>query len=309
MATDLSFLDEPGAEFPLEDYAWSSTSSPTMSRAAATGEPVEDDLAFLTADVEAGIDLEGLIAEGEAPLPLGFDWRAHRMFDPSKDPLPESPAVMRVVVATPMGASGLGPGFKIVPDYSKFFLQSVSEQDMEKAHIVETFGSYWVHLFGRKPRVFSFSGTLLAGGGENWEAAWDMLYDRYLRATRCVEMGTQAQMTYGGKSVYGYVLGMTKNIDAVNEHGVPFSFSMLVTHVEWLAKDQIIQAQFGVEGLDGLVAQGDLQTLRGVAESVATRDQRASDATAEILNNTRHPADIIPENDQVAFLESVLSEG
>ena len=286
----------------------SATASPVSTSVVASGETVEDDLAFVNVGVEPEAGPDALAATDAATLPLGSSWRASRLFDPSKEPLPESPAVMRVVVVNQLGDSSLGAGYKVVPDYSKFFLQGISEQDMEKAHIVETFGSYWVRLFGRKPRVFSFSGMLLSAPGENWEAAWDMLYDRYLRGTRCVEMGTQAQMTYGGKSVYGYVLGYSKDINAVNENGVGFNFSMLVTHIEWLAKDQILRAQFGVDGIDGLVALGDLKSFSEVSAEVASRDIAAGEAAASILNG-EWPADAtVPEDYQTGYLASALSD-
>jgi hypothetical protein len=119
-----------------------------------------------------------------------------------------------------------------------------------------------------------------------------MIYDRYLRATKCVEMGTQAQMTYGRRSVYGYILGTSKNKDSVGDMSVSFSFSMLVTHVEWIDAGEILQAQFGVSDIDGLVAEGDLLSLEGVAVAVAARDSAAGDATADILNGTGGAAEV-----------------
>ncbi len=292
----------------VNELGWQSTASPGMARAAATTEWVEEDLAWLNAEAEVTqIDLS--VPDAVAPPPpLGFDWRAHRLFDISEGAeVPDRPAVMRVVVVNPIG-DGRVIGTRVLPDYSRFFLQGVSEQDMEKAHIVETFGAYWVHLFGRKPRVFTFNGTLLSAPGQDWEAAWDILYDRYMRATMCVEMGTQVQMTYGGRSAYGYILGCNKNKDSVNNQSVSFTFSMLVTHVEWVARDRILQSQFGISDIDGLVEQGDLQNLGDVAAVVATKDAAAGDTVGGILAGTEPPSTTIPADDQVAFLASIFAD-
>ena len=278
-----------------------SLKAPDVAAALATESEVVPDAASTIAEVEpdTGVPDPGL--EPPPPDPLGFDWRAHRLFELDDSAVPDRPAVMRVVVTNPTD-DGRVMGTAVIPDYSRFFLQGVSEQDTEKAHIVETFGSYWVHLFGRKPRVFMFSGTLLSAPGQDWEAGWDMLYDRYLRGTKCVEMGTQAQMTYGRRSVYGYILGTSKTGAAVADMSVSFSFSMLVTHVEWINAGRVLESQFGVKSIDGLVAQGDLQSLDGVGAAVAARDSAAGEATAAILAGNGRPADVAPATDQAAAL-------
>ena len=274
------------------------TQAPAMASIAASEEEVTSELPMKVAEVEGANASDSSALDTPTP-PLGNDWRASRLFDlGSTAEVEDRPAIMRVVVTTPIPGIGI-MGSRVIPDYSRFFLQSAQEQDMEKAHIVETFGSYWVHLFGRKPRVFTFSGTLLSGKGQDWEAAWDMLYDRYIRATRCVEMGTQAQLTYGKRSIYGYVLGTGKTNDAMGDFSVGFTFSMLVTHVEWVTGAEILNAQFGVSDLDGLAEQGDLQSLDGVAAAVSARDAAAGAATAEILGGDSPAAviDLAAENE------------
>ncbi len=282
-----------------------STVSPTMMRLAASGEEVDAGLGMTVSEVEAASVSYSDLVDSEPPM--GNDWRAHRLFDLSDNAAqPDKPAIMRVVVTTPIPGGGL-IGTKVIPDYSRFFLQGAQEQDMEKAHIVETFGSYWVHLFGRKPRVFTFSGTLLSNQGQDWEAAWDMLYDRYMRATRCVEMGTQAQLTYGKRSVYGYILGTGKSKDSVNDKSVGFTFSMLVTHVEWITGARILSAQFGVSDLDELATRGSLTSLEGVATAVRARDAAAADVTASVLAGTEFPSSVTMSGDQTSALESLSS--
>lgn len=291
---------------PQASHTWSSNQAPAMASLIAGGEEVTPQAAMTTVEVSPTPAATTVPDPVPEPAPLGMDWRASRLFDLSEDLSDDgSPAVMRIVVVNPVG-DGRVVGTRVLPDYSRFFIQSVSEQDMEKAHIVETFASEWVHLYGRKPRFYSFSGTLLSAPGQQWEAAWDMLYDRYIRGSKCVELGAMAQLTYGRRSVYGYVLGTNKSKDATPNNSVGFTFSMLVAHVEWISGLEILNSQFGVSSIDGLVAQGDLQSLDGVAGFVASQDAAAGAEVTDILNGRSNAANILQNPDTTAARDDLL---
>lgn len=282
---------------------WRSDKPPVTARLAATGEAVEDDYAWMSTEANT-LNLTEMVAEQAPSLPIGSGFRRTRLWDLSEDAEnPDSPAVMRVVVVDPVGEGRIVPGAQIVPDYSQFFLESVNEQDVEKAHIVETFGTYWVHLFGRKPRVFTFSGTLVSAHNQQWEAAWDLLYENFLRGTRLVELGAQAQLTYGGRSVYGYLLGSNKQKQAVSDKSVPFTFSILVTHVEWVAQQRILESQFGVSSIAGI--SNSPRTLAEAAAVVAGDDADAGAQLAESLSGAQDTTRI--SRDDAATIEARLA--
>jgi hypothetical protein len=116
----------------------------------------------------------------------------------------------------------------IIPPYSKFFLESVQESHTERSQIVETFGDYYVFMFGERPPVYNFAGQLVNSRFTNWVTDFMFLYDRYMRGTRCVENNAVVVMTYGNRQIEGLMLNTANNTTATIEGAVPFSFSMVV---------------------------------------------------------------------------------
>jgi hypothetical protein len=130
---------------------------------------------------------------------------------------------------------------QIVPPFSKFILESIQESHAERSQIVETFGDFYVFLFGERPPIYNFSGTLINTASVNWVADFKYYYDNYLRGTKCVESGARLVITYGGRQVEGFMLGMSTATEASLERGVKMSFQLVVTRKSFIA----FSADFG----------------------------------------------------------------
>lgn len=130
--------------------------------------------------------------------------------------------------------NGTGEPMDLIAPYSKFILEQVSEGSAERAQIVETFGDFYVFLFGTRPQTFTYSGTLINTKNVNWYSDFQFYYDNYLKGTRCVENDATLILTYGGRQVEGYILGMNTVTDAAIEAGVKLSFQVLILGRKYL---------------------------------------------------------------------------
>lgn len=161
--------------------------------------------------------------EGNSYDPMqDFSLDRYRLNRNLGEPEEDMPAALKVVSFK---------GEEIFKAYSNFFLQSVSESEQEKYQIVETFTAYYAFFFGKRPPIYTFSGVLLNDPDNNWMGTFRFLYENYFRGTAAAELGSQATLTYDKRVVSGYLLNLSISQDAMQDKGVPFSFSMLViTH-------------------------------------------------------------------------------
>lgn len=113
--------------------------------------------------------------------------------------------------------------------YSNFLLQSVSEERVEKAQILETFGDPYIFLFGERARVMNFSGILANTFDFNWEAEWWFNYDNYIRGTRCVENGARVFLSFDNTLVSGYIIASSAQKSAQERNFITFNFQLFVT--------------------------------------------------------------------------------
>lgn len=113
--------------------------------------------------------------------------------------------------------------------YSNFLLQQVQEQRVEKQQIIETFGDDYVFFFGERPRMVSFSGTLLNTKDFNWKYEWWENYDKLFRGTRLVEENARLYIYYDDVVLSGYLMQSQTQDDANNPYAVQFGFQLFVT--------------------------------------------------------------------------------
>lgn len=116
----------------------------------------------------------------------------------------------------------------LIPAYTKFILDSVQESHTERSQIIETFGDFYVFMFGQRPPVYNFSGTLINAKNASWLTDFMYMYETYLRGTRCVDNNSVAIITYGGRQIEGLILNTSNQTMAATEAGVPFQFSIVV---------------------------------------------------------------------------------
>lgn len=116
----------------------------------------------------------------------------------------------------------------LMPSYSKFILESVQESHTERSQIVETFGDFYVFLFGERPPVYQFSGQLINSCYTNWVNDFMFMYETRLRGTQCVANNATALVTYGGRQIEGLILSTSSQTNAAIEGAVNFQFSVVV---------------------------------------------------------------------------------
>jgi len=143
----------------------------------------------------------------------------------------EEPAALRVFGKKSKKSSGTKSGdVELIPPFTKFILEGSSEAHTERSQIVETFGSFYVFMFGERPPMYNFSGTLINAKDINWRQDFQFYYDNYLRGTKCVENNARLVMTYGGRQIEGFMLNFQTQTDAAIEMGVKVSFQLVVTN-------------------------------------------------------------------------------
>lgn len=120
------------------------------------------------------------------------------------------------------------PWVNLIPPNTKFFLENVQENREEKVQVIDTFGEWIAFFFGRKPEVYSYSGTLLNAKNQNWKNEFQQNYDLFLRGTQAVRHRATVMLTYDDVIVEGYMLNNSIQMSAVSENSVPFSFNLLV---------------------------------------------------------------------------------
>jgi hypothetical protein len=116
----------------------------------------------------------------------------------------------------------------IIPAYTKFILESVQESHAERSQIIETFGDFYVFMFGERPSIYNFSGQLVNAKNANWVMDFMFMYNEYLRGTRCVERNAKILMTYGGRQIEGLMLNVATVTNAAIEGAVGLQFSVVV---------------------------------------------------------------------------------
>lgn len=122
------------------------------------------------------------------------------------------------------------PFVNVIPPNTKFFLESVTENREEKVQVVDTFGEWTALFFGRRPEVYTYSGTLLNARNHDWANEFAENYDAFLRGSQAVRYRATIFLQYDSVLVQGYMLSSTFQRNAITDKGVPFSFSLLVVN-------------------------------------------------------------------------------
>jgi LysM repeat protein len=121
------------------------------------------------------------------------------------------------------------PTGDIIDSYSRFLLESVREAQLEKYQIVETFTAFYTFFYGKRPSIYSFSGTLLNDSNHKWTNDFMFFYENFFRGTRAVEMNSQALIAYDGRLVSGFILDINIMQNATLNKGAQFSMNVLIT--------------------------------------------------------------------------------
>jgi hypothetical protein len=168
--------------------------------------------------------------------------------------------------------AGYDPGNSdIMGAYSRFFLENISEVNQEKYQVVETFTTFYAFFYGKKPPIYSYSGTLLNDENYKWTNDLYFFYDNYLRGTAAVSLSAQAVLTYDGRLITGFVLDLSITQNATMDKGAQFRIDILVTdhHPIYYSADiadLITKAQQDLSALQDQIA-AQISTIKGNAPS------------------------------------------
>lgn len=191
-----------------------------------------------------------------------------RTFDDSAED--QKPASIRVFGQRPKD----NVAKDLLPAYTKFFIEGVQEAHVERSQIVETFGNFYVFMFGERPPVYSFSGKLVNSKNANWVSDLMFMYETYLRGTRCVEQNARLILTYGGRQIEGLMLNVNTATQAAVEGAVEFSFQVVVFQRKFLG----FSADFGFATSDNKNLKADEQFLKMLNQVTGGRTGAGSSA-------------------------------
>lgn len=216
---------------------------PTIATGSVPTAPVSDPFEQVADYYRFGKFAVGAVNEYEIQ-PRTFD-------DPAED---QKPASIRVFGQRPKDRRPSD----LLPAYTKFFIESVQEAHVERSQIVETFGNFYVFMFGERPPVYTFSGKLVNSKNANWLSDLMFMYQTYLRGTRCVELNARLILTYGGRQIEGLMLNINSATQAAIEGSVEFSFQVVVFERKFLG----FSDDFGFATSDNNNLKADEQFLK-----------------------------------------------
>ena len=160
--------------------------------------------------------------------------------------------------------------------YFDFFIQSIDESFDDRFQIVETLGdSYAVFGIGKKPRIFTFSGTLLNTVENDWRLSFIYMFQQFIGISNLAKFkGTKAPnviiLRYDSMVCQGAILNLRTSLRADNEIIAPFSFSMLVTKFNFssggtpLTSTKALQDSTAVPSATGMNYVTDIDALVGI---------------------------------------------
>ena len=211
----------------------------------------------------------------------------------------DEPASIRLVGKLNKG--GVSQDQDLLPPFTKFFLESVSEAHNERSQIVETFGDFYVFFFGERPPIYTYSGTFVNTQDVNWTQDFMVYYDKFLRGTKSVEYNARIVMTYGGRSIEGFILNVSTQTSAMSQNATAFSFQVLILD----RKVMQLSRDFGL-----VTADNRFNNSAGFNNLLATvglskpNVSKAFNAVKDVMDNKVNPSTMkmLPASDQVAIL-------
>jgi len=168
------------------------------------------------------------------------------------------------------------PWVNLIPPNTKFFLEQVQENREEKVQIIDTFGEWIAFFFGRRPEIYSYSGTLLNAKNHDWKNEFQQNYDYFLRGSQAVKNRATIIMQYDDVVVEGYMLNSTITQAAVADNAVPFQFNLLVINRSPLNPARMLGLRFQRSTRTELENQlfNDIQSSLDLGDTAETAAER-----------------------------------
>jgi len=113
--------------------------------------------------------------------------------------------------------------------FNNFSLMSVSEARSQIVKVNVNFGDSWnAFFFGKRPKVYVFSGFFMDSKDYPYYEEFVRAYDNYLAGGKSIENKFRTYITYDGKINSGYILDLNTTIDSKEPYVKPFQFQMLI---------------------------------------------------------------------------------
>lgn len=226
ISASLRFMDTPGAPNQIDGIA-----NDDSYRASRHLIKRTDRRYRVTRDEDGEIDVVSTSSDAE------FDHLRENSLARQIQEKEDRPATIRLIrrlgtaeLKEKSSSEGVVPWENLIPPNTKFFLESVQENREEKVQIIDTFGEWVAFFFGRRPEIYSYSGTLLNAKNHDWKNEFQENYDHFLRGSQAVKNQASILMQYDDVLVEGYMLNCSIAMRGENDKSVPFQFNMLVTN-------------------------------------------------------------------------------
>lgn len=173
-----------------------------------------------------------------------------QLFKAIKSPNAQAMLLALMGTDTGLGTNTGGTG------YVDFLLSQVDERRDERYQISEVLSDdFTTYVFGQHAPIWSFSGYLMNSKQDDWAAAFDILYDNVLRASRMADLQQLVRLRYDNKVVTGTIINLQKSMRAELQIVYNFSFQMIIQQVDITIQPQwkptTLNNQFS-SGLSGL---------------------------------------------------------
>ncbi len=200
---------------------------------------------------------------------------------------------------------------EMIPPYTKFILESVQESHAERTQVVETFGDFYVFMFGERPPTYTFSGVLINTRNANWVSDFMYYYETHLRGSKCLERQAKLVLTYGGRQVEGYMLNIGHVTNAANEGAVSLSFSIIVTARNYLGFSNDFGVTMGTDGAYKTDASYEklARSAKEAAEAGAGTSDRAVSASFSKAKGALSMSELPQASSSYFGVDSIGSSG
>lgn len=218
----------------------------------------------------------------------------------------DQPATIRLIrrrkaeeMADPTSGELRMPWVNLIPPNTKFFLEQVNESREEKVQVIDTFGEWVAFFFGRKPEVYTYSGTLLNAKNHDWKNEFQFNYDNYLRGSQAVKHRATMILQYDDVMVEGYMMNCSISQTAMSDKSVPFQFTLLVINRSSLNPIQALALRF--QRTDATELEQQLfQTMSSSLQSLS-KDGGERNAETFVLMREYFSGNYIPPAGKAVF--------
>ena len=196
------------------------------------------------------------------------------------------------------------PWVNLIPPNTKFFLEQVNEAREEKVQVIDTFGEWVAFFFGRKPEVYSYSGTLLNAKNHDWKNEFQDNYDNYLRGSQAVKHRATMILQYDDVMVEGYMMNCAISQSAIADKSVPFQFTLLVINRSSLNPLSTLGMRIQRSG-----AASDKMMFKSLQDSLnLTQSGDADEAETFLLMREYFSGNYSPAAGKTTFREGAVPE-